>query len=344
MRSTWRSIVCAALLAAGALANGIGLRRPGRRGGRLGRPGARAAGRRRSRRPLAEPRDGARAARLGRRLVRPRRRPDDPLGLERARPAPAPRRRDGAGRRLRLRPRDGAAGRAPAATGTWSRSMRRPRWSRPRASGWRGSGIGWRTPSRTWGAPLPLDGGVGRRDPVDGDVPLGPRPRRAVRATSPRVAPARRPARGPVRRRGEHRPRARGAAGRPATGGPARGPSPRPRRPATRLEAAGFTDIETWLNDELETFEPGAPFREYLRTVVLGAHLERLATDAERDAFVDAVAERLPDATIDYVRLNILATRALTGRSPPSAPRGTGRRGPGSRCRPRRGPARGSAR
>ncbi len=77
-----------------------------------------------------------------------------------------------------------------------------------------------------------------------------------------------------------------------------------------RLEAAGFIEIETWLNDELETFEPGAPFREYLRTVVLGAHLERLATDAERDALVDAVAERLPDATIDYVRLNILATRA----------------------------------
>jgi len=83
-----------------------------------------------------------------------------------------------------------------------------------------------------------------------------------------------------------------------------------PEATRARLEMAGFTDIETWLNDELETFEPGAPFREYLRTVVLGAHLERLPTDVERDAFVDAVAQRLPDATIDYVRLNILATRA----------------------------------
>jgi trans-aconitate 2-methyltransferase len=83
-----------------------------------------------------------------------------------------------------------------------------------------------------------------------------------------------------------------------------------PEATRTRLEAAGFTDIETWLNDELETFEPGAPFREYLRTVVLGAHLERMVTDAERDAFVDDVTARLPDATIDYVRLNILATRA----------------------------------
>ena len=83
-----------------------------------------------------------------------------------------------------------------------------------------------------------------------------------------------------------------------------------PEATRARLEAAGFSAIETWLHDELETFEPGAPFREYLRTVVLGAHLERLATDAERDALVDAVAERLPEATIDYVRLNILATRA----------------------------------
>ena len=82
-----------------------------------------------------------------------------------------------------------------------------------------------------------------------------------------------------------------------------------PEETRGRLEAAGFTAIETWLNDELETFEPGEPLREYLRTVVLGAHLERLATDDERDAFVDAVARRLPDATIDYVRLNILATR-----------------------------------
>ena len=83
-----------------------------------------------------------------------------------------------------------------------------------------------------------------------------------------------------------------------------------PDETRARLEAAGFTDIETWLSDELETFEPGAPFREYLRTVVLGAHLERLPDDAARDAFVDAVADRLPESQIDYVRLNIVATRA----------------------------------
>ena len=83
-----------------------------------------------------------------------------------------------------------------------------------------------------------------------------------------------------------------------------------PAETRTRLEAAGFTDVETWLNEERATFPPGAPFRDYLRTVVLGAHLERLASDAERDAFVAAVADALPEPAVDYVRLNILATRA----------------------------------
>jgi trans-aconitate 2-methyltransferase len=75
-----------------------------------------------------------------------------------------------------------------------------------------------------------------------------------------------------------------------------------------RLEIAGFTDVETWLNDEPTPIEPGEPLRAYLRTVVLGAHLERLKPD-RRDAFVDAVAANMPSATIDYVRLNIVATK-----------------------------------
>lgn len=81
-----------------------------------------------------------------------------------------------------------------------------------------------------------------------------------------------------------------------------------PEETRVRLEAAGFVDVETWLQDESAVFEPGEPFREYLRTVVLGSHLERLPAD-RREAFVDAVAAGLPDAAVDYVRLNILATR-----------------------------------
>ena len=73
-----------------------------------------------------------------------------------------------------------------------------------------------------------------------------------------------------------------------------------------RLEAAGYIDIECWLTDEPTTFEPGAPFETYLRTVVLGAHLERLPADSH-DAFVREVAEAVGEPLIDYVRLNITA-------------------------------------
>jgi trans-aconitate 2-methyltransferase len=82
-----------------------------------------------------------------------------------------------------------------------------------------------------------------------------------------------------------------------------------PEATRRRLEASGFVDIECWLNDEPTRMEPGEPFLAYLRTVVLGAHLERLPPE-ERGAFVQTVASRLPGTTIDYVRLNILARRA----------------------------------
>jgi trans-aconitate 2-methyltransferase len=82
-----------------------------------------------------------------------------------------------------------------------------------------------------------------------------------------------------------------------------------PEETRARLEAAGFESIETWLHDEPTPLEPGEPLREYLRTVVLGAHLERLPP-GERDGFVRAVADALPAPAIDYVRLNILARRS----------------------------------
>ena len=81
-----------------------------------------------------------------------------------------------------------------------------------------------------------------------------------------------------------------------------------PDATAERLAAAGFVDVECWLTDEPTSFEPGAPFEAYLRTVVLGSHVARLP-ESERDAFVHAVASALPEPRIDYVRLNILARR-----------------------------------
>jgi len=82
-----------------------------------------------------------------------------------------------------------------------------------------------------------------------------------------------------------------------------------PEVTAERLAAAGFTNIDCWLTPESVSLEPGEPFERYLRTIVLGAHLERLP-ESERDWFVRAVADRLPEPTLDYVRLNICAERA----------------------------------
>ena len=73
-----------------------------------------------------------------------------------------------------------------------------------------------------------------------------------------------------------------------------------------RLERAGFAQIEVRLEPH-----PVVPDHtgEYLRTVCLGHHLERLP-EALREPFVAAVAERCgPRLELDYVRLNIAARR-----------------------------------
>ena len=81
-----------------------------------------------------------------------------------------------------------------------------------------------------------------------------------------------------------------------------------PEETKRRLEAAGFVSVEVWLHPEPTPLDPGEPLREFLRTAILGAHLERLPAE-RRDAFVEAVATNLPRPVIDYVRLNIVATR-----------------------------------
>ncbi len=79
-----------------------------------------------------------------------------------------------------------------------------------------------------------------------------------------------------------------------------------------RLEAAGFEEVETWLQEEVAQFDSGDELTRFLKTVVLGRHLERLP-EAEHQPFADAVAGKIAAAedalTVDYVRLNILATR-----------------------------------
>jgi trans-aconitate 2-methyltransferase len=82
-----------------------------------------------------------------------------------------------------------------------------------------------------------------------------------------------------------------------------------PMATTRRLDAAGYVDIECWLSDEPTRFEAGEPFETFLRTVVLGAHLERLPAE-EHDGFVRAVADAVGEPVIDYVRLNITARRS----------------------------------
>jgi trans-aconitate 2-methyltransferase len=79
-----------------------------------------------------------------------------------------------------------------------------------------------------------------------------------------------------------------------------------PEETAARLEATGFADVRTWLEPRPVTPDLS---HDYLRTVCLGHHLERLP-DELRERFVDAVHERTPKPIeLDYVRLNIDARR-----------------------------------
>jgi trans-aconitate 2-methyltransferase len=64
-----------------------------------------------------------------------------------------------------------------------------------------------------------------------------------------------------------------------------------PEETAVRLERLGYTDVRTWSQDV--RVEPEDP-REYLATVVLGSHLERVPAE-RRDGFVEAVLDRLPE-------------------------------------------------
>lgn len=75
-----------------------------------------------------------------------------------------------------------------------------------------------------------------------------------------------------------------------------------------RLIAAGFTDVRCWT--EPNTVVPDDAL-QYLETIVLGGHAQRLGSELGR-AFVEEVVDRLSidgPASVDYVRLNIDARR-----------------------------------
>ncbi len=80
-----------------------------------------------------------------------------------------------------------------------------------------------------------------------------------------------------------------------------------------RLERAGFGGVETWLHEEPTRFGSVEELASFLATVVLGGHLQKLP-EGEKEAFAGAVAGEISaedgDPLLDYVRLNMTATRS----------------------------------
>lgn len=78
-----------------------------------------------------------------------------------------------------------------------------------------------------------------------------------------------------------------------------------PGETRARLAAAGFASADAWLTDDPIVLEP-AELEPYLRTVVLGSHIEGLDAGAA-GALVAQVAGAMPAPVVDYVRLHISA-------------------------------------
>ncbi len=74
-----------------------------------------------------------------------------------------------------------------------------------------------------------------------------------------------------------------------------------------RLQRLGFVDVWATLTPRPAVLTREG-LEEYLTTVVLGEHVERLGPEAGA-ALVRDVADRLPEPVIDYVRLNFAARR-----------------------------------
>jgi trans-aconitate 2-methyltransferase len=71
---------------------------------------------------------------------------------------------------------------------------------------------------------------------------------------------------------------------------------------AERLEGAGFSEVQTWLEPKRVL-----PERAFVKTVCLVRHLDPLP-EAEREVFVDRVIERCGEPLVlEYVRLNMTA-------------------------------------
>ena len=86
-----------------------------------------------------------------------------------------------------------------------------------------------------------------------------------------------------------------------------------PEITAERLDRAGFTDIETWLEETPTVFESETVYREFLTNVIFHHFLEVIPDPALRASFIEKLVEQgrgdNPPFLIDYWRLNIQAVR-----------------------------------
>ena len=75
------------------------------------------------------------------------------------------------------------------------------------------------------------------------------------------------------------------------------------------LQAAGFIDVAVRLVPDPARLERGEQLEAFIATVMLGAQLRDMSSE-DRRPFVHEVAQNLPEPVIDFVRLQISATRA----------------------------------
>lgn len=80
-----------------------------------------------------------------------------------------------------------------------------------------------------------------------------------------------------------------------------------------RLGAAGFVDVETWVEPALTVFADRSSFREFVGTVIMRPFLAPLPNQDLRDRLLDgmcdAAANDDPPWSLDYWRLNMTASR-----------------------------------
>jgi trans-aconitate 2-methyltransferase len=81
-----------------------------------------------------------------------------------------------------------------------------------------------------------------------------------------------------------------------------------PRETARRLERAGFVDVGVWSHREPTPFPDSGELADFLETFCLREYLGTVSPD-QRRPFAEKLAEAMPDRTIDYVRLNVVARR-----------------------------------